>query len=241
MKDYNFQSSFLMWTSTGNNHTPRLQIEAACALDGPRAKGEFFLTEMCTGEQMYVDKDVIHLPANEFAVVYSPAGEFVFFKYFADMSRNISETHRVGEAMSTQDGRGTPIVDMSVQMARWSSARELREYADIREAVLGNRPLNAQSEYVVEDGTKVTMTYPVKICNISNSMERWQIDTPLLVPDFSARTERPVGMFRPGYIVFNAWTWAEVIMRSPNGKGGEPSHFSDSRRLEVTNRLFAVR
>src|SRR4051812_14343830 len=57
---YDFGRSFLRWTSTRNNHTPRMQVDAACTLTRNGRSREYFLSALCTGEKMYADKDLIH-------------------------------------------------------------------------------------------------------------------------------------------------------------------------------------
>lgn len=239
---YDFARSFLRWTSTKNNHTPRLQVDATCTLTRDGKSKEYFLSTMCTGETMYADKDLIHLPANEFAMVCVPNEQFMFFKWYADSGLNVMELHRVGETMTTQDGRGSPIVEMTVHMAHHARVRPLTSYAEIREAILGDKRLNGRTEYLGEDGqTRVVMNYPIKICNIAHGRERWQIDTgAVLLPDLAAKADLPIGRLRMGYVVFNTWDWAEVILRKPGPTATGKSAFTDSRRLTVTNQLFCA-
>jgi hypothetical protein len=236
---YDFSRSFLRWTSMPNNHTPRLQVAAACTLTRDGISKEYFLSEMCTGEKMYAEKDLIHQPANEFAMVCAPNEEYMFFKWYAAAELNMIEVRRVGEAMTTQDGRGAKITEMPVHMARHARVRALTTYDDIRQAILGNKVLNARTEYLGEDGqTQVVMNYPVKICNIAHGRQRWQVDTPVLIPDLSAKADLPIGVLRMGYIVFNSWDWAEVILRKPGAKAAGKSSFTENRRLTVKNQIF---
>ncbi len=238
---YDYSRSFLRWTSTKNNHSPRLQIDAACTLTRDGRSSDYFLSAMCTGETMYADKNLIHLPANEFAMVCESNKQFMFFKWFAAPELNVIEPHRVGEVMTTQDGKGSRIEEMPVHMAYHARVRPLTTYAEIREAILGNKRLNGRTEYLGEDGkTTVVLNFPIKICNIAHGRERWQIDTPILLPDLAARAELPIGVFRMGYIVFNSWDWAEVILRKPGKQPAGKSAFTESRRLTAKNQLFCV-
>ena len=238
---YDFSRSFLRWTSTKNNHTPRMQVDAACTLIRDGKSKEYFLSAICAGEQMYADKELIYLPAFEFAMVCAPNDEYVFFKWYAAMAFNTIEMHRVGETMTTHDGRGAPITEMSVHMARHEHVRPLTTYGEIREAILGDKVLNARTEYLGEDGkTRVILNYPVKTCNIALGRERWQVDSPVLLPDLAAQTDLPVGVLRMGYIVCNSWDWAEVILRQPGSTATGKSAFTESRRLAVKNQLFCA-
>jgi hypothetical protein len=236
---YDFGRSFLRWTSTKNKHTPRLLVDAACTLTRDGKSKEYFLSAMCASEKMYADKGLIHQPASEFAMVCAPNEEYMFYKWFAAAGLNMMEPHRIGETMTTQDGRGSPITEMSVHMAHHPQVRNLTSYTEIREAILGDKVLNARTEYLGEDGkTQVVLNYPVKICNIAHGRERWQVDTAILVPDLSARTDLPIGIFRMGYIVFNSWDWAEIILRQPNSTEDGKSAFTASRRITAKNQIF---
>lgn len=238
---YDFGKSFLRWTSMPNNHTPRLQVAAACTLIRDGKSKEYFLSEACTGEKMYADKDLIHLPANEFAMVCAPNEEYMFFKWYAATEQNMVEMRRVGEAMTTRDGRGAKISEMPVHMAHHARIRPVTSYREIREAILGNKVLNGRTEYLGQDGkTQVVLNYPIKICNIAHGRERWQVDTPILLPDLAAKTDLPIGVMRMGYIVFNSWDWAEVILRTPMSRPTGKSAFGDSQRLTVKNQLFCA-
>jgi hypothetical protein len=191
-----------------------------------------------TGETMYADKGLIHLPANEFAMVCAPSEQFPFFKWYAAPELNVIESHQVGETMTTKDGKGSPIVEMTVHMKHHPRVRALTTCAEVREAILGDKRLNGRTEYLGEDGeTKVVLNYPVKVCNIAHGRERWQVDTAVLLPYLSAKADLPIGVLRMGYIVFNSWDWAEVILRKPGPKTAGKSAFTESRRLTVKNQL----
>lgn len=238
---YDFGKSFLRWTSMPNNHTPRLQVAAACTLIRDGKSKEYFLSEACTGEKMYADKDLIHVPANEFAMVCLPNEEYMFFKWYAATEQNMVEMRRVGETMTTRDGRGAKISEMPVHMAHHARVRPLTSYRDVREAILGNKVLNGRTEYLGQDGkTQVVLNYPIKICNIAHARERWQVDTPILLPDLAAKADLPIGVMRMGYIVFNSWDWAEAILRTPMPRPTGKSAFSNSQRLTVKNQLFCA-
>jgi hypothetical protein len=190
---------------------------------------------------MYADKDLVHLPAHEFAMVYAPDGQFMFFKWYADPGLNVTEPHRVGETMTTQDGKGSPVVAMAVHMAHHPRVRALTTYAEVREAVLGDKRLNGRTEYLGEDGkTRVVLNYPVKVCNVAHARERWQVDAAVLLPDLAANSDLPIGRLRMGYLVFNSWDWAEVVLRKPGPQAAGKSSFTESRRLAVKNQIFCA-
>ena len=61
---------------------------------------------------------------------------------------------------------------------------------------------------------------------------------PVLLQDPSAASEPTVGMLRPGYIVFNRWDWAEVIVRAIQVGAPSVSHFGAGRRLQAENSIY---
>jgi len=244
MNYYDFSRSFIKWTSTRVSHTPRLQVEAACRVIRAGRRMDFFLSAACAGEAMYAPRGLIHQPAYEFTMICGRDGHYMFMKCHADEALNVAEAHRVGEMMSTQDGRGAAIVEMTAEMRRHGKARELQDYDEIRDAILRNRTLNARTEFRADGGrTRVVMDYPVKVCNVSHTEQRWQIDTgPVLLPDPRARGGLAVQRMRVGYIVFNSWDWAEVAIRAlkQRRRTRPQSHFLRSVRLECRNRIFLV-
>ena len=244
MEHYDFDRSYIRWTSSRVHHTPRLRVDAVCRLTREGRTTEFFLGALCVGETMYAERDLIQMPAYEFAMICAPGDQFMIVKLHADETLNVVESHRVGDVMSTHDGKGAPLLELSVHTARNETVRELTNCADIREAILGDRRLAGCTEYLGEDGaTQVGMEYPIKVCNVSHEAENWQIDAGLvLVPDLKAPSDLLVGKMRVGYLVYNAWDWAEVVLRrlTPEGGSDRRSYFTRSTRLKVRNRLYCV-
>ncbi|HUV08255.1 MAG TPA: hypothetical protein VMX75_11030 [Spirochaetia bacterium] len=131
---------------------------------------------------------------------------------------------------------------------------KIDSYGEIRDAILGNKILNARTTYTSEDGRmRYRLDYPVVVCNVPHDQEGWQIDTgPMLVPDpglsgppdpdFSSPL--PITCLNLGYIVFNSVDWAEIALRRPTGVGtggGATQHFSKIVRLNgVTNEIFCA-
>jgi len=193
---------------------------------------------------MYAERDLIQQPSYDFMMIYGQDGQFAFLKLYADESRNVIEAHRVGETMSTWDGKGAGIREMSVSMTSCAKARELTTHAEVCDAILADKPLNARTEYLAEDGeSRIVLDYPVKVCNTTVARTRWQVDTgPVLIPDLTCPREVPVLRLRTGYVVFNDWQWAEVATRriGPGRGPEEPSCFLPSRRLSARNSLYLV-
>lgn len=240
---YDFDRSFITWTSTRVNHTPRMRVDAKCRIVAGGQSEDYFLSIPNVGEEMYAARDLIHRPAFDFIMIGSPVGTFMFAKTYADPSRNTLEQRRVGEAMSTQDGRGATVTDMNFRMAVAPSARLLTTYADIRAAILGGIRLNGRTTWTSADGAATaTLDYPVRVCNVSHASEQWQIDNgPVLIPDLAAGAPWLPGL-RPGHIVFNAPDWADICRRrlAPDDPCEARSLYSAPERVTVHNELLAL-
>jgi hypothetical protein len=240
---YDFDRSFITWTSTRVNHTPRMRVDAACRIVTGGRTEEFFLSVPNIGEEMYADRDLIHRPPFDFIMIGSPAGEFMFAKTYADPRRNGIQRRRVGEAMSTQDGRGATVTEMNFHMTQARAARALVSYEDVRAAILGFVRLNGRTTWVSPDGcTTAILDYPIRVCNVSHASEQWQIDNgPVLIPDLAAGAPWLPNL-RPGYLVYDATDWADICRRrlAPDDPCEAGSLYSAPERVTVHNELLAL-
>jgi hypothetical protein len=244
---YDFARSFLQFTTDHADHTPRLQIEASCALtaaDG--VTQEFFLAAPCMSEHMYRDADLAIQPTSLFWMIARHNDQFLMQKCHAATAPDVREAHRVGERMSTSDGTGATMLKLEITTRHFPRVRSVETYKEIREAILSNHVLNGQTSYTGADGTtQVRLRYPIKICNIAHGRQGWQIDTgPIVMPDPSLSGELAVARLNAAFILFNSWTWAECALRraTPVGpNGGQTQHYSDVLRLDnVRNELFCA-
>jgi len=243
---YDFSRSFLQFTTDHTQHTPRVQLEASCEISGPGESAEFFLTADCMSEKMYAPSGLVHQPPSLFSMIASRDGRFLMEKRHADAARDIQETHRVGEVMSTHDGKGATVLKLEIDARSGRNPRPLSRYAEIREAILANRPMVGRTTYRTADGARqVRLVFPIKTCNIANGREGWQIDTgSMILPDPAATGPISLTSLRRAYMLFNAPTWAEFALRAgvPLGPGGgSTTHYSVAARLEnLTNELFSI-
>lgn len=240
---YDFDRSFIAWTSTRVNHTPRMRVDAACRIVAGDRTDDFFLSIPNIGEAMYADRDLIHRPPFDFIMIYSATGDFMFAKTFADSGRNTVELRRVGEAMSTQDGRGATVTEMNVRMAPAPAARTLGGYAEVRAAILGFARLNGRTTWVDPEGrATAVLEYPIRVCNVSHASEQWQIDNgPVILPRFAAGAPW-LPSLRPGYLVYHAADWADICRRrlAPDDPCEAGSQYSVPERVAVRNELLAL-
>jgi len=241
--NYDYSRSFVQWWNDRINHSPRCAIHASCRLTRAGvSEREFFLTHPCVGENMYADKNLIHVPVADFHGVFDPREEFMLVKVFADKPTESRMVHRVNETIPTFDGKGIKIIRIEIAMRRFPSVRPLRTDHEVYAAMVANLPILARTTY--RDGrTKVICEYPVTVMNASHDDRRWQVDTgPILLPDFSIRSELEVGRFRQAFIVFNRWDWAEIAIRRPtkSSRNAVVMHPSSPRKLKAKNELFAA-
>lgn len=165
--DYDYARSFLQFTADRTNHTPRLQIDASLRLLDPGGtEKEYFLTAPCISETMYVPANLVQRPSSEFCMIATQNDEFMTIKKHASIAHDPQRSAlRVGLVMPTHDGKGTCMQRIMIDMKRFSQARKIESYEDIREAILGNRVLNGRSTLRDSDGlAQIVREYPIKTC-----------------------------------------------------------------------------
>jgi len=250
-----FARSYLVFRSTRVNHTPRLQLDAACTLSGPDgAPRRFVLTCPCIGEHMYLPAGLIQQPPFEFLMVAEHRREYAILRRHvaATATGDPRETHRLGEAMSTRSGVPAPVVALDVSLATHAHVRPAASHADLRAALDAGWPVVGRTTYLAADGqTNVALEYPVKVLNVAVDRPQWQVDTgPVLVPDLSeggtADSEPLAGRFDLAFLVYNTWDRAEIALRRPTvlvegeGQHVATEHYSDVRALQARNELFCA-
>ncbi len=245
MNKTDYMRSFLQFTTDHTDHTPRAQIDATCRLVAPDGSAcEYVLNAGCISENMYVPKNLTQEPASEFLMIASRS-DYMIMKDFSSARPGLCEARRVGERMSTHDGKGSAILRIDISMVEFSQARKLVEYDEIREAILGNRPLNGRTTYLHEDGkTQVVMDYPIRICNVPRAQRRWQVDTGRVLAAVRPMTAGlAVTQFAPAYVVYNDWGWAELAAFTLSPTPGQEScapHYGAIRRIEAKNEIFCI-
>ncbi len=244
---YDYSRSFVQWWMDTLDHSPRCAIHASCRLrDKKGTTREFFLTHPCMGEKMYADKDVIHLPTADFHMIFAPGEEFLIVKIMAESPAFLRLAHRVGEKVATHDGRGTTITRFELAMRHFKPVRELKSDREVYDAMVANKPILGRMQFPGEDGkTEVICEYPVTVMNaMHDEGHRWQVDTgPILIPDFSIKSDLTVGLLRQAFVVYNSWDWAEVAMHLPvklSQNGETAMHYASPKRVSVKNQLFCA-
>jgi hypothetical protein len=195
---------------------------------------------------MYSPSGLIHEPASLFSLIAGNDGRFLMRKRHASAGNDIEEAHGVGEKMSSHDGKGATMLKIAIDTRAVPNPRRLRDYGEIREAILQNRPLVGRTTYEGAGGKlKVRLGYPIKTCNIAHGIEAWQVDTgPIIFPGSCAGDGFDLACLRPAFILFNTWNWVELAVQTTVAvdlSQSRTSHFSEIVRLEgVANELFSA-
>ena len=248
MSDIDFARSFVRFTTTRVNHTPRLHLDACCAIEFPGGQTRaFYLSCPCIGEEMYVDRDLVHLPPQEFVIIVGENDEFLAIKRMPSSDDDLRLAHRVGESMPTHRGAPATVIEARATLARHTAVRPLRTYDEFRSALLENHPINGRTTYEDPDvGGRVLLEYPARTVNVANGREAWQVDAgPLLVPSEPVESDLSITRMNMGYMIYNAWDWAELAIRAPTPLSDDPAqgrtaHYSKVRRISCRHELFMV-
>jgi hypothetical protein len=244
-----FSKSFLRFTSNRIHNTARLQLDALCALTD-KATGRstrYALTAPCIAENMYQPKDLIQAPTCEFRMIASE-DEYRMIKNYptheldADMARRKDDTH------TTFDGSRAQLTELAIFVNETEAVCEVRSFEQFQNAFLGNQSFVGVTELQNPDGSlSARMEYPVRTSNILQPKHLWQVDAgPVLYPDFTRRVKLSVEWFARAYIVFNDFSWAEIVIHQPAPvtQAGQQvavaSNYHDPFRLTVPSRLYAL-
>src|SRR5262249_23686702 len=131
-----------------------------------------------------VREDIWHEPAADMCLAAS-AEEFLVLKSWDRNNRGVMlSPPSLGPQPERQAGKNADAFDNLRIDVRETRGRLLESPADVVATVLGNRPVVGQSEFTVAGGGRVLLEYPVKVVNVSEREEFYQVDTgPVLIPD----------------------------------------------------------
>ncbi len=244
--DYN--NSFLLWSITAKDHTPRSALQASCKIRGrDEAFREYFLGSSCAGEQMYVEKNLIQLPTAEVNKIFSLNDEHMIIKYFAEPPGILQVAHRLGEKMPTHDGTGAVVTKFEYGMRYFTEVLEMTTYEEVYHAVINNKPILGRTRYIDHrngDHIEVVSEYPVSVINVRHEHQIWQVDAgPVILPDFTIEEKLEVSVFRQAFLVYNRWDYAEYVMQLPilhKGADHPTVHYTNPKPLDARNQLFVV-
>lgn len=247
INDTDFGRSFVRFSTTRVNHTPRLNLAASCTLVSPgQAPLTYHLSVACIAENMYLPKGHIQEPVAEFNLVQLPKTELMILRRHADAAKDLRRAHRVGEFMPTHDGKGAAVVELDTHISRFKNVSPITTYPAFRDALLGNLPINGRTTYTDTDGkTHITLDYPVNTGNVRHDQEGWQVDAgPILMPSSPlAPDSLLITRLDMAFIVYNAWDYAEATLceDSPVGSDGKTNFYKQIKGLTCQNQMFLCR
>jgi hypothetical protein len=221
----------------------RFQIECRCRIRA-RAGGpitDYYLSPVCLAEQVNVAENIWHEPSAEMSVVLS-AEEFLVLKDWDRSGRGVMlDPPSLGMQPERQAGKNTDAFDRVCLAIRETPAKILETTRQIIDAGLENRTLVGRSEFVTA-GVEVLLEYPIKLINVSERDEFYQVDTgPVLVPDSKAFDgKHAISALRKAFVAHNSLGCTELLVRAPTSVGSGISVNHYSRVLKVEGRHWML-
>lgn len=228
-------SAFFFRTTSTFDHTPRMQLAAACRVERP---GEppvtAYLTHPCVAESMYQPSGLIQEPVATFTAIVIDGAETAFLRRTAAGGEESRSSIRLGAQMPTHSGIPATMLELRILLREARGVRPLADAAAIRAAILAGDRIVGRSAFTL-DGAVVTLDYPVTTVNVSNDTDAWQVDAgPVLLPTRApGDSDVAVDAFEPGYLVFNQPDWAEITGLAGTGTA-RPA------RIDAHSELFTI-
>lgn len=226
------------------NHV-RMPVEASVVLTNKRSgvKVRYFLGVECRTEQVWVERDIWHLPNASMCMIGGDEECLIETHWASVGSRAVLDQPGAGaqpERMVVSPVEAFSAFALDVLEA---SALELLDTASVIAAFAGAALVVATTEYTVGD-FEVLLEYPVKTVNFSEREGYYQVDTgPILFVCGDLGVGSLVSCCWKAFIAHNQTNWAEVVVNVPTiiGGGARVHHYSSSVRVEnVRNRMFRI-
>ena len=222
---------------TRDPNIARFELDSACEItDEDSGKREsFYLLAPCRAERMYRKTPLFIMPNYEFAGIWS-ADECLMIR-----------THWTSERSTRQYAvNQEEWADVRLDIRHLDKARKLDRPDELVKATLDNLPLVGRTELHDESrGVRALLEYPIKIMNVLECPDKWQVDTgPLIVPDFDSPAPRLIERFDVAHVVYNALEKAEFILRRPvpipegSNSASSVSDYSVIRVSSARNEIF---
>lgn len=226
----------------------RFPVECRCRVErkggGVVTSAEYALGSSCKAEQVHVRENIWHDPPADMCLVAS-RDEFLVIKSWDRNQRGVMlHPPTLGEQPERQAGRwAEAFTNLRIDFAHVPGELMTRE-KDIVAAVLGNRPLISQTEFVGPSGECVYLEYPVKVVNAGEREMFYQVDTgPVLIPDAAAHDgKHDISALRLAFIAHNSLGCTELLVSVPTqiGHGVSVDHYSQVVKVAAKNRMIAL-
>jgi hypothetical protein len=272
MQVLDYDKSYMTWGVSSDpddtrkpGHMPwgneaRIMIEARCEMfqEASGRQEAFYLIAACRTEWMYRDEIIFQDPNREYRGIWSQD------RYLGTGYGLVAEG--AGLRKTASDGPVGTITGSDDYVARQSGLNEktcnyvrltLRNHAAARpledddaivRATMDDEGLIAQTELWDEaTGIRAVLEYPIRTMNFHSERRRFQVDTgPVIVPDFTCKSEHWIEWFDVAHVGYNRLDRAEFIILRPTPvviDGSEVCrvhHFSQVRQCPTRHTLFAV-
>lgn len=245
MNSIDYGRSFVRFSTTGIDHTPRLGLAASCTLQKPdQSPVTYHLSVACIAENMYRSEGHIQEPVAEFNLILRPNVELMVLRKHADSGKDLRRAQAMNERMATHDGKGASVIELDAHLAQYKKMEPVTDYQTFKDALLGNLPMNGRTFYVDDKTrTKVTLDYPINTANVRHDVEGWQVDAgPILVPfEVNGQTDLAIEQLEMAFIVYNAWDYSELAIRElqPVGQSHQTAFYGRLKPLRCINQIFA--
>lgn len=226
--------------TTLNNVRIPLECLATLRRDGQRT--EFGLGASCKTEQVYVERGVWMQPNADMSGVMG-GGRFLIIKRWDRANKGVMlHPPSLGVQPERQCVDPAEAFESHGMDLRRRSARRLDDIDAILDVLSRDHEVVSRTSYSVEGG-EVEIEYPVKTVNFSERHHYYQVDTGPVLFFGDATGSHPIEGFHPAFVAHLGGDWAEFLVSRPTKLDDLPvevHHFSETRRVDARNSLWAV-
>ena len=190
----------------GQVHHVRFNLEARCEIreDGDGRGWECFLGAPCRTEYTIAERNLFQVPSDEWRIAISRNAE-------------VAISHKPGDTTDPVLNKkfSQRYQDHRIDIRGFQTITELRDPAQIVEASLDNRLLNATTTYRdAASGLSVTIEFPVNLINLNEADSKFQICTgPILLPDMGTWDGTEAHRVFVAHVAVSQMDYVEFILR----------------------------
>ncbi len=223
----------------------RIAVDCVCEVreKNTGATHTFVLGSSCKTERVGVEADIFTQPNADFVPIFSRQ-QFLFLKTFDRADKGVK---LYPASLGVQPERHTGKVeevfdDFRIDLA-FAPGEELETPTEVVAAVLSNQSLVGQTK-IKDNNYEATIVYPIKTINANERDNIYQTDTgPVLLPDFSRKSDDFIAGFELAFSAFNCAHWIEFIVRAktPVAEGISVYHYCKPIRFTAQNKIMQLK